>query len=84
VPGTRDRTHRGYPVRENPWLQLITGEATRLTNVAPSLLRSPAGKSVTVPIRLEHGTVFSVQHYFCSIRGNAILDFPPASPGANL
>jgi hypothetical protein len=41
-------------------------------------------KSETVPIRREHGAVFSVQHLFCSIRGNAILDWHAASPGASL
>jgi len=32
-----------------------------------------AVKSVTVPIRGEHDAVFSVQHLFCSFRGNAIV-----------
>ena len=29
----------------------------------------------------EHGAVSSMQHLFCSIRGNAILDSHPDSPG---
>jgi hypothetical protein len=39
---------------------------------------------VWVALQREPGTVLSVQHLFCSIRGNAILDSHPDSTGARL
>ncbi len=59
----------------------VAGEATRLPNFAP---KGSGVKSVTVPIRANMAAVFSVQHLFCSIRGNAILDSHSDPLGASL
>ena len=35
--GPRDRTYRGYLLRENPWLQLQGGNANSIVSLRPQL-----------------------------------------------
>ena len=68
-------------MRANPWLQLQgRGNASARSRAffkASREIRNRADPR-------EHGAVSSVQHLFCFIRWNAILDSHPDSPGASL
>ena len=77
MPGPRDRTYRGYLLRENPWLRLQGGT----TSAKIARLRRGIRDRVDL---CEHATVFSVQDLICSVRGNTILNSHSDSLGASL